>query len=102
MTWGTIVNNDRGYGLVIQANHQEFYLVGVSYRLFLTPRLSPDKPQPLGFQDNTVHTRQLRVDEGHFDTNGEFVVDRRRNGDNVSGGLWVEADIGVLRVITCD
>jgi hypothetical protein len=42
------------------------------------------------------------VDEGHFDDSGEFVADRRRNGDNVSNGLWVEADIGVLRVITCD
>jgi hypothetical protein len=102
MNWGTIVNKDRGYGLVIQANRDEFYLAGVNYRLFLTPRLSPDKPQPLAFQDNVVHGRQLRVDEGHFDQNGKFVVDRRRNGDNVSGGLWVEADIGVLRVITCD
>ena len=55
MTWGTIVNNDRGCGLVIQANRHEFYLSGVNYRLFLTPRLSPDKPQPLMFQDNTVH-----------------------------------------------
>jgi hypothetical protein len=102
MNWGTIVNKDRGYGLVIQANRDEFYLAGVNYRLFLTPRLSPDKPQPPAFSDNVVHGRQLRVDEGHFDPNGKFVVDRRRNGDNISGGLWVEADIGVLRVITCD
>ena len=33
---------------------------------------------------------------------GKFIADRRRNGDNVSNGLWAEADIGVLRVVTCD
>ena len=43
------------------------------------------------------------VDEGHFDRNDKFVIDRRRNGDEIgSRGLWVESDIGVLRVITCD
>jgi hypothetical protein len=45
----------------------------------------------------------VSADEGHFDKNGEFVADRRRNGDEIfRRGLWVEADIGVLRVITCD
>jgi hypothetical protein len=43
------------------------------------------------------------VDEGHFEKNDEFVSDRRRNGDEIGhNGLWVEPDIGVLRVITCD
>ena len=43
------------------------------------------------------------VDEGHFDKNGKFVADRVRNGDEVwHRGLWVESDIGVLRVITCE
>ena len=42
------------------------------------------------------------VDEGHFDQNSEFVVDRRRNSDEINYGLWVEADTGVVRVIMCD
>jgi hypothetical protein len=42
------------------------------------------------------------VDEGHFDGNNKFVIDRRRNGDVISGGVWVEADNGVVRVILCD
>ena len=97
----TQLDSNRGRGLVIQANRQEFYLVGVNYRLFLRPKLErDDKPHTPSYDD--AHGRQLKVDEGHFDDNGEFIADRRRNGDNVSNGLWVEADIGVLRVITCD
>jgi hypothetical protein len=45
----------------------------------------------------------VSVDEGHFDKNGEFAADRRRNGDEIGRrGLWVEPDINVLRVITCE
>jgi len=50
-----------------------------------------------------VYGYVVSADEGHFDKNGEFVADRRRNGDEIfRRGLWVEEDIGVLRVITCD
>ena len=48
------------------------------------------------------NTHQVKVDEGHFDENDKFIVDRRRNGDVISGGVWVEADNGVVRVILCD
>jgi hypothetical protein len=46
--------------------------------------------------------RQVSVDEGHFDQKGAFVVDRQRNGDEISMGVWVESDLGVVRVILCD
>jgi hypothetical protein len=91
---------NRGRGLVIQTGRHEFYLAGANYRLFLRPKFASGAKQSTAYND--VHGRPLRVDEGHFDDNGEFVADRRRNGDNVSNGLWVEADIGVLRVITCN
>jgi hypothetical protein len=91
---------NRGRGLVIQANSHEFYLVGANYRLFLRPKFSQVKKQAAIYND--VHSRALKVDEGHFDDKGKFIADRRRNGDNVSNGLWAEADIGVLRVVTCD
>ena len=91
---------NRGRGLVIQTGRHEIYLAGSNYRLFLRPKFAKGVKPSLSY--NEVHGRLLRVDEGHFDDNVEFVADRRRNGDNVSNGLWVEADIGVLRVITCD
>jgi hypothetical protein len=96
---------NRGRGLVIQASRNEFYLVGVNYRLLLRAKPSTEKMQlPLLVADWTPkllgHT--VSVDEGHFDRNDKFVVDRTRNGDQVNRGLGVEADNGVLRVITCD
>ena len=96
----TNVDNNRGRGLVIQASLHEFYLVGANYRLFLRRKFTGNKQSPVSHDDMTG--RQLRVEEGHFDRNGEFIVDRKRNGDNISSGLWVVPDIGVLRVITCD
>jgi hypothetical protein len=45
----------------------------------------------------------MSVEEGHFDKNGEFVAERRRNGDQVTWcGLWAEPNCGVVRAITCD
>jgi hypothetical protein len=44
----------------------------------------------------------VSVEEGHFDEQGLFVADHRRNGDEISQGFWVEPGRGVLRVILCD
>ncbi|MFZ1913448.1 MAG: DUF5597 domain-containing protein [Dehalococcoidales bacterium] len=44
----------------------------------------------------------LSIEEGHFNASGEFVADRRRNGDETYHGAWVEPNIGVVRVIMCD
>jgi hypothetical protein len=52
------------------------------------------------WQTKLIH--QISVDEGHFDTNGEFIVDRQRSGDAICGGAWVAPDVGVVRVILCD
>jgi len=99
------LGNNRGRGLVIQASRNEFYLVGANYRLLLRPKLPPDKMRASSFVgDRTLSmlTHYLRVDEGHFDQNDEFVVDRRRSGDEITASVWVEADTGVVRVIMCD
>ena len=101
----TPTDNNRGRGLVIQASRNEFYLVGANYRLFLRPKLPPDKMRASSLVSDHILNllaHQLSVDEGHFGQNGKFVVDRRRNGDEVSRGTWVEPDVGVVRVIMCD
>ena len=96
----------RGWGLIIQANKKEFYLVGDNYQLYLRPKPSIDKMQPplLGSDwRNTSLGNFISVEEGHFDQNGEFVAERRRNGDQVTWcGLWAEPGVGVVRAITCD
>jgi len=98
-------DSNPGRGLVIQASRNEFYLVGANYRLFLRPKLPPDKMRASSFVGDrmlNMLAHRLSVDEGHFDQNDEFVVDRRRSGDEISRGFWVEADTGVVRVIMCD
>jgi hypothetical protein len=95
----------RSRGLMIQASPKEFYLVGVNFRLFLRPKLSPELSRDATLANLPWLARQTRyvsVDEGHFNEQGEFVVDRRRNGDEHDTGLWVEADTGVVRAILCD
>ena len=93
----------RGAGLVFQVNRNEFYLVGVNYRLLL--RRKPATVALLAGNDLShisFGNYLMSVDEGHFDQNGKYVSDRRRNGDSVRGGVWVGVDDGVVRIITCD
>jgi hypothetical protein len=96
---------NRGRGLVFQASRHEFYLVGANYRLFLRPKLAPEKMLDASFVSNfwlSKLAHQLKVDEGHFDQSGNYIIDRRRNGDAINDGIWVEPDTGVVRVIMCD
>ena len=97
-------NDSRGRGLVIQASKNEFYIVGVNFRLFIRHKLDPKKmpASGKGGYSRDPEAQYLTVDEGHFDGNGEFVVDHHRNGDALGMGAWVEADNGVVRVLTCD
>ena len=92
----------RGRGLLFQTGKKEFYLVGTGWRLFLRPKLPPEQLIPLFYHQDLAHARHLSVDEGHFNENGEFVVDRQRNKTPLLYGAWVEADIGVLRIIMGD
>ncbi|HUT18970.1 MAG TPA: DUF5597 domain-containing protein [Anaerolineae bacterium] len=96
---------ERGRGLVIQVSKHEFYLIGGGYRLFLRPKTSPERALDASLARDHLLARlanYVLVDEGHFDENGEFVVDRRRNGDETDHGVWVETDVGVVHVVLCD
>ena len=93
-------------GLVIQAGKHEFYLVGVNWRIYLRPKLAPDKKRTSvtlrELQLDPKHAHYVSVDEGYFDEQGKFVTTLRRNGSTINHGVWVEADIGVVRVIMCE
>jgi hypothetical protein len=97
--------SNRARGLVFQADRHEFYLVGANYRLILRPDLPPEQAFDASLAKDTLLIRQvhyLSVDEGHFEADGTFVVDRRRNGDEINAGVWIEPDVGVVRVKLCD
>jgi hypothetical protein len=96
----------RGRGLVIQTSPHEFYLVGSNYQLILHPKLPPHVTRDASLARDPLLRRSsqyISVDEGHFNEEGEFVVDHRRNGDEIRfASPWVEPHIGVLRVVMCD
>jgi hypothetical protein len=92
----------RGRGLVFQTARNEFYLVGGDYRLVLRPILPVEQQLDISVaRDNLLHclAHYVSVDEGHFAPSGQFVADRRRNGDEIDFGVWVEPDVGVVRVV---
>ena len=98
---------ERGGGLVIQVNRHEFYFVGVNYRLMLRPKpvMGQTPITMLGGVDLSHPNFTnffARVCEGHFNEKGDYVVDRRRNGDSVRGGITVGSPDCVIQLITSD
>jgi hypothetical protein len=97
---------NRGRGLIIQTGKNEFYLTGANYRLFLRPKSAVENTHPrlaiADFAPKMPGWNMVSIDEGHFDRNGEFVIDQSRNGDEADPAAWVEPDCGVIRVITCE
>ena len=94
-----------GRGLVVQTDEHEFFLVGAGYRLNLRPKSAPaDHAQAAQISTHllTRLAHLIRIDEGHFDEAGYFIVDRRRNGDETDSGIWVEPDVGVVHVVLCE
>jgi hypothetical protein len=65
--------------------------------------MEPDKNRKFltarDFQLDPKQTHYVSVEQGNFNEKGEFVPVLRRNGARVNHGVWVEADIGVVRVV---
>lgn len=93
---------EAGRGLLFQVSEREFYLVGEALRVyFANPRHSEGKTQQQLTYDKLLHRAipYLRVEEGHFDDKGHYVVDRLRNGDERDYGVWATEDVGVVHVV---
>jgi len=102
---GQPAGSNRGRGLIIQASRNEFYLVGARYRFMLRRKqTSSDKQSPLPIAESVINNQipYLSVDEGHFDKNGKYIIDRRRSGGPSGHRVTVEPDHGVIRVIMSD
>ena len=95
-------DDERARGLIIQAGPHEFYLTGANFRLHLRPKQPPETRRDMAFSrdfQRTHLTQYVSIEEGHFDDDGVFVADRRRNGDELCHGVWVQPDVGVVRVV---
>jgi hypothetical protein len=95
-----VTHKQRGRGLIISAPARTFYLVGGGYSLYLRPKRSEEAAFSKAHENfDGPLTQYLRVEEGHYNEFGDFVPDRVRNGDEITGGLWVSPDVGVVRAI---
>jgi len=92
----------RGRGLIFEVSEHEFYVVGGHFRLVLRPKADPESSVDPSLAVPFLRTRlanYVTVEEGHFDDAGKFIRRRYRNGDETDGGIWVEPDTGVVRVV---
>lgn len=95
----------RGRGMIFTTGEKEFYVVGADFKLILVRKELTDGVVPSIAASETVLTRNinyLSVDEGHFDEAGNFITDRTRSGDENDFGVWMYADVGVVRVILAE
>jgi hypothetical protein len=91
----------RGRGIVMMINQQEIFLAGTGFRVLLKEKMADERllfTQATDQFDGPL-THYLRVEEGHFTDSGEWVVDRVRNGDEITNGLWVTTEVGVVHAI---
>lgn len=91
----------KGIGLIIYEGDGSFYLAGRGFKLFLIPKTTAEEMSDIIHCYRILAGRNLSyldVEEGRFNSDGNFIATRRRNGDETDTGLWVEPDIGVLHV----
>lgn len=93
----------RGRGLVIHTDKNEFFVCGSAFTLqFRTnPSLTTYKVPQQDYQFEHA-LDYVRVEEGHFDADGNWIVDRIRNGDQTDFAIFVYPDHGAVRVVLED
>ena len=91
---------EKGRGILVETDENEFYLVGHGFHMFFNPYEPLDGSLPNLWLNPTLQlttTEYLEVTEGHFDESDQYIVDRIRNGDENWLGVWASADCGVIR-----
>ena len=88
-------------GIVVMPNPREIYLAGDGFRLLLKEKQADERRYfaQANEQFEGPLTHYLRVEEGHFTPGGDWAVDRLRNGDEITGGLWAAVDCGVIHAV---
>jgi len=101
----SVESNGRGRGLIIQAGDREFFLVGADFRVGFKKKDAPERMLASASGSDYLLVRLTnyrRVEEGHFDQGGNWIVDRVRNGDESDYGIWLRPDVGLVRVVLGD
>jgi len=91
---------DRARGLIIQTGEREFYLAGGPFRVTFKRKPAPDAeltPSMAASLMNEDLPDFCLVEEGGFDAQGDWKARHWRNGDEITGGLWVDVRSGLVR-----
>jgi hypothetical protein len=92
----------RGRGILFQTGRNEFYCVGDSFVFELRKNYTLDMVEFGSSFNNPRNATFLRIEEGHFDKRGQWMVDRVRSGDDLDFGVWMYTSNRVARIILCD
>lgn len=82
---------ERGRALLVQVNDYEYFMAGAGVGLDFIRRPEPESDDPWAVLSSRQSTQlnHLSVEEGHFDENGQWIVDFLRNGDQTNFQLFV-------------
>jgi hypothetical protein len=89
----------RSRGLVVQGdNANEFYVLGTGLTVYFA------RKDDIFYSEDIVtnHMSYLFVEEGHFDSDDKWVIDRIRTGDEADHGIWVFTENKVVHVVVCE
>lgn len=92
----------RGKGLIVYAGDGEFYLAGDGFKLVLIKKDNIDimASSLRAFKYLNARNHEfISVEEGTFNEEGSFEVNKVRCGDESDMGLWVYHDIGLVRAV---
>ncbi len=93
---------ERARGLVVQAGQHEFYLVGGPFRILFKKKPASDaelSAQAAAALLSDDLPDYLLVEEGEIGADGTWQAKHWRNGDEVTGGIWVDMQSGLVRAI---
>lgn len=94
------IRQEGGRGFAIQTGPSEFFFAGHQVRVMLQQAPPEDGSIPYGMINDSLQAVALpsiAIEEGHIEA-GEFLVDRRRTGDEARHGIWLQAGCGLVRV----
>lgn len=96
------IEEETARGLLFCVDENEYYLVGHKVRLYWQKMDRTDGSVPINmflFQHQSHNMELLKIEEGHFDEDGTYVVDRLRSGDEGRHGIWAQYDCGVIHFV---
>ena len=88
-------------GLLFQESENVFYVVGHKFRIFFLQEEDADgslSAVMASAKNCSTNAEYLSVTEGHFDEEGNYIVDVLRTGDETRHGTYAQWDCNCIRI----